>query len=335
MKKNIYTNLFSAIKSSGILAVVGGMLVMSCGAQMGGYSETDGVYYDPNTDTLPEGVIIRGQENRVGDYYDYNAEPSVLDHAQANAIDQRRKYSEWSDATDSDFGNYAGSETNYYSNSWGWGSPWGWGGFGMGWGLGFGYGWGWGSSFAWGSPWAWGGYGMGWGWNNWYSPFWGMYNPYWGGYNGMGYYGGFYNNGFYGNYAPLYRRSTANGYGFTDRNSNIVTRNSNPAAGFRNSNSGSGFRNSNTGGFRNNSVMPRSSMGTRNGGFRNPNGYGRDVYSQPRPNYGTPQQSQPNYRNDGYRSGGFSSPNTGGGFRGGGSVGGGGMRSGGGFRGGR
>jgi hypothetical protein len=42
---------------------------------MGGYSETDGVYYDPNKDTLPEGVIINDGGNRVGEYYDYYEVP--------------------------------------------------------------------------------------------------------------------------------------------------------------------------------------------------------------------------------------------------------------------
>jgi hypothetical protein len=71
MKRNIHKNLLGMLKSKGILAISGGLLLVSCGAQMGGYSETDGVYYDPNKDTLPEGVIINDGGNRVGEYYDY------------------------------------------------------------------------------------------------------------------------------------------------------------------------------------------------------------------------------------------------------------------------
>ncbi|PTT70836.1 prolyl-tRNA synthetase, partial [Chryseobacterium sp. HMWF001] len=93
---------------------------------MGGYSETDGVYYDPNKDTLPEGVIISDRGNRVGEDYNYYQDDSnVIQNAEANAKEGR--YSDWNNynwnttATDSDWGSYAGSQTNYYDNSWGWG----------------------------------------------------------------------------------------------------------------------------------------------------------------------------------------------------------------------
>ena len=51
MKKNIHPNLWGLLKSKAVLGVSAGMLMVSCGAYTGGYSETDGVYYDPNTDT--------------------------------------------------------------------------------------------------------------------------------------------------------------------------------------------------------------------------------------------------------------------------------------------
>ncbi|REC75779.1 prolyl-tRNA synthetase, partial [Chryseobacterium rhizosphaerae] len=124
---------------------------------MGGYSETDGVYYDPNKDTLPEGVIINGSGNRVGEYYDYYQDSNVIQNAQENSRDQQNKYNEWSgtnpswntNATDSDWGMYAGSQTNYYDNSWGYGSPWGWyGGYSPYWG--WNRGWGWNMGLSWG-----------------------------------------------------------------------------------------------------------------------------------------------------------------------------------------
>lgn len=353
MKRNIHKSLFGMLKSKGILAVSSGLLLMSCGAQMGGYSETDGVYYDPNKDTLPEGVIINGNEgNRVGEYYDYYHDDSnIIYNSQLNTADQNNRYNNWSDAdwnstaTDSDWGNFAGNETNYYDNSWGWGmgwgSPWGWGGgFGPYWGSG----WGMGMSFGWGSPWGWGN-GWGWGnpywgigWNSWYNPYWGgMYgNPYWG-WGGAGYWG--YNR------LP-YARSGANGrVGAFRSNNNLSAYRKSNTSGFRNNNN-SGFRNGNTNGngFRN---------GVNNGGFRqrNPNGNiyrnGQGGFRNPnmnngvrssRPNYNYNQQQQaPPRRNDsytprdngGFRSGGFNSGSSGGGFRGG-SSGGGGMRSGGG-----
>ena len=94
MKRNIHKNLLGLLKSKGILAVSGGLLLMSCGAQMGGYSETDGVYYDPNKDTLPEGVIINGGGNRVGEYYDYYQDSNVNHNAQANSPGKEKKNNE-------------------------------------------------------------------------------------------------------------------------------------------------------------------------------------------------------------------------------------------------
>ncbi|WP_307453702.1 hypothetical protein [Chryseobacterium camelliae] len=139
------------LKSKGVLAVSGALLLVSCGAQMGGYSETDGVYYDPNKDTLPEGVIINSEGNRVGEYYDYYEDDSnVIQNAEMNSKAQDQKYNAWSGnswngtATDSDWGSFAGTEMNYYDNSWGgWGYPWGWyGGYSPYWGMNRGWGWG-------------------------------------------------------------------------------------------------------------------------------------------------------------------------------------------------
>ena len=78
MKKITYKKLFNSLKSRGLLTVVGGLLMMSCVPQMG-YSETDGVYYDPNRDTLPEGTVMNSG-NRVGEYYDYQANDLSLIH---------------------------------------------------------------------------------------------------------------------------------------------------------------------------------------------------------------------------------------------------------------
>lgn len=348
MKRNIHKNLLGVLKSKVVLAVSGGLLLMSCGAQVGGYSERDGVYYDPNKDTLPEGVIINGdQGNRVGEDYDYYSESNIVENAQINSAEQNDKYNSWSDAdfnsnaTDSDWGNFAGNQTNYYNNSWG--SPWGWyGGYSSYWGMGSG--WGMGMSFGWGNSWGWGGYNPYWnmGWNyGWNSPYWGMYNPYWGGYYGNPYWGyggaGYWGGNYYRN---TYRRSGANGRGFTNNTQGINKYNGN-SSGFRNGNNNSGMRNNN-GGFRQGTTNGgfRQGQGTTNGGFRNQSGTRNPNYQQPRPNYNNPrpnynqqQQSQPRPSdNGGFRSGGFNSgsSNSGGGFRSGGSSGGGGMRSGGG-----
>ena len=69
MEKITYKNLPQILKAKVVLAVAGGLILLSCGSQMGGYSETDGVYYDPNKDTLPEGTVMNSG-NRVGEHYD-------------------------------------------------------------------------------------------------------------------------------------------------------------------------------------------------------------------------------------------------------------------------
>lgn len=201
MKNSTYKNLLEIFKSKGVLAVSGGLLLISCGAQMGGYTETDGVYYDPNKDVIPVGVTMQ-DTNAVGEDYSYtdNSE-SIIEQNQQNIQAQKNKYQDWSDGSQSDWGNYAGSETNYYSNNWGWGYPYGWGGY-YGWGSGWniGLGWGWNSWYpGWSMGWS-GGYGWGWnaGWN-WGNPWYG-YNPYWGSYYGGGYYPGYWGwgNGYSG-----------------------------------------------------------------------------------------------------------------------------------------
>ena len=187
MKNSTYKNLLEIFKSKGVLAVFGGLLLISCGAQMGGYTETDGIYYDPNKDVIPVGVTMQ-DTNAVGEDYSYtdNSE-SIIEQNQQNIQAQKNKYQDWRDSSQSDWGNYAGSETNYYSNNWGWGYPYGWGGY-YGWGSGWniGLGWGWNSWYpGWSMGWS-GGYGWGWnaGWN-WGNPWYG-YNPYWGSYYGGG-----------------------------------------------------------------------------------------------------------------------------------------------------
>jgi hypothetical protein len=84
-------------------------------------------------------------------------------------------------ATDSDWGSYAGSQTNYYDNSWGWGSPWGWGD-GMAESI-LGYEWRMGLEL--GLSWGWGGSGAGTAGTLGDTRTGGYYNPYWGGYYGI------------------------------------------------------------------------------------------------------------------------------------------------------
>ena len=68
MNTNILYKGITLIRKRALLLVAGSFLLISCGTQMGGYSETDGVYYDPNKDTLPEGVILNDSGNQVDEY---------------------------------------------------------------------------------------------------------------------------------------------------------------------------------------------------------------------------------------------------------------------------
>ncbi len=351
--KNINNkSFFNFIKSKGLILISSSFLLTSCVIYTGGYSETDGVYYDPNKDSLPAGSYSGNYGNQVDDYYNYqDTYPSLYDNNQQNIQEQKNRYSL---SSDSDWGTFTGSETNYTSfNNWGWGGGFGWGGwgypnYGWGWnggfnsfGWGMGFGWGWGSSFY--SPWGWGGF---------YDPFWGY------GYGGWGgYYGGFYGYPYYGNgyYRPVYHRSGANG----SRLSGMLPQGSGRNNGLRGINSTAGFRTPqsiagvNNGNIRNNNIrIPNNSGGGRNpniinggvrqypnnGGIRNsyPNNGGIRSQSNYPNNGSIRQQNNGGFRNDSYnaptRSGGNSGGfNSGGGMRSGGS-GGGGMRSGGGRR---
>lgn len=327
MKKNIHTKIFELLKSKGIMAVSAGLLLASCSTQMGGYSETDGVYYDPNKDTLPEGIII-SQENRVGEYYDYE-NTGIIENNQSNLDAQKNKYDSWGNQNlSSDWGSYAGSEVNYHD--WGWSSPWnGWYGYSPYWGSG----WRLGISFGWGGGW----YGYNPYWNYGYNPYyWNGYYPYWYG----GYYTPYY--GHYG-YSPYYnyRRSGADGRYYNTNGASF--RNSNRQSAFRNNAFRSGVEGNrqfqSRDGIRRNAPSRDFNSGLRNGGrviYRNDSGIrNNQPNNNPVRNYESrPTQPARNYdsaprNNGGFRSGSDSGTRSGGGFNGGGSSG---MRSGGGTR---
>lgn len=321
MKNSTYKNLLKIFKSKGVLAASGGLLLISCGAQMGGYTETDGVYYDPNKDVIPVSVTIQ-DDNVVGEDYSYtDNSTSIIEQNQQNLQAQKNKYQDWNNTSQSDWGQFAGTETNY--NSWGWnGGMWGWG---NPWGMGFGWNsWNWGLGWnSWYPGWSmgWNG-GFGWGWNagwNWGYPWYG-YNPYWDPFWG-GYYPG------WGAGYPGYWGRPAN---FKRSGADSIVRNNNS---FNNNGNRNGFtrpapsNNTNNQNSINNSGFRKTGFGTPNSN-RPSNNQTQPNRSFRRTENNTPSQ-QPSYsppRNDGFRnSGGF----------GGGSSSGGGMRSsggGGGFR---
>lgn len=313
MKKIIHKSFKQKFPSKLLLGLFGGLLLMSCGAQMGGYSETDGVYYDPETDVLPEQVIIEDEmTNQVGEYYDYNkTSGNIIQNSNANLEERENRYSHWNSNNNStDWGNYNGTEVYYDTWNYGWyDSYWNWR-------YGFGY-----------SPWMW--YGPRWYYpysyyGGWYPYGFGYYDSFWGGYYNPYYYpyygGGYY--GYYG-YAPRYynyRRSGANGrnYSGTTLNNGYLNNNTNSQNRYRSQNSGfrgnnnsyrnSGFRND-SGSYRNpNNNSYRNSNGRRTVPTQNNNRYRNNTNnsSNNRSYRSTPSRS---YNNSSSR--GFSSPSSG------------------------
>lgn len=231
MKNITYKKSIQILKSNVVLGILGAFLLSSCGATMGGYSETDGVYYDPNTDTIPQGVMVN-TGNRVGDYYDYQAVDNQNIYLNAENRNER-----WQDAQGSDWGTFTGTDTYYTDN---WVTPFGYNSF-----------YGFGMSFGFGSPWGYSGYYSPWGFG--YSPFGGYYNPYYSyynpyfGYNPYGYYSspygyyspyyyqGYYGNGYNSYNAPRFNYKRSGTDGNTFRNGNTAVRPGNiQNSGFRN-----------------------------------------------------------------------------------------------------
>lgn len=270
MKNSTYKNLFGILKFKTILAVSGSLLLVSCGSQMGGYTETDGVYYDPNKDVISEGIVMP-ETNTVDEVYTYdNDSINIIEQNKQNQQAKRNKYNNWNNIPESDWGNYAGTENNYYYNDWGY--PY----YGM---YPSYYGWGsrWSIGFSFGSPWNYYGYNpyywdSYWGgfypnYYGYYNPWYNYYSPYYGGYYG-GYYG--YNPYNYRDYySPRYYNYKRSGADSIDRSN-----------GFQNSGSNRGF-NRMAPNSQNNQNEPRGNDGFRRSGFGNQN-----------PNNVTPQQPQ-------------------------------------------
>lgn len=189
MEKNIYSLLTNTLGLKSFLLVSTGLILASCGTQMNGYTETDGVYYNPETDVIPEAVVAH-QGNIIDEVYDYN-ENGIIEQSKRNEQLKNDRYNSWTQKNDSDWGEYAGSEVDYNSS---WDSPYGlFSPFGM-------------NRYSFYSPFGYHGY------NPFYDfmfPSFGMYynyNPYYFGYSPYSYYGynpyGYYGNSYYGN--PYY-----------------------------------------------------------------------------------------------------------------------------------
>nr|WP_305049508.1 hypothetical protein [Elizabethkingia bruuniana] len=88
------------LKSNVLLGASALGLLTSCGAYMNGYSETDGAYYDPRRDTVPQ-YDTRTAGNQVGGYYSYgddedeSYDTSIVRQSQYNQKKQQTKYQNW------------------------------------------------------------------------------------------------------------------------------------------------------------------------------------------------------------------------------------------------
>ena len=230
MKDYTYKNLFSSLLTKGGMAILSSLALISCGIQSG-YTETDGIYYDPKSDKIEQ--RIAWQNTRYEDDY-YRHEESIIGQSQKNQKQQNEKYNNknWGNnqkiKTSSDWGVYTGTQNNYYYDSYSvWGSPYSFyspyyfgyynsyfGNYYSGWNL----------CFSWGNPWAyynsyyWNANPY-WGYSGYYSPWYynPFYSPYYGGYYDYYYYPNYYERGYYP--AKNYRKSSAD-QTFRGNNSN-------------------------------------------------------------------------------------------------------------------
>lgn len=346
MKNKLQIRLHKVLKSNLMLGAVVSMLLTSCVSYVGGYyGETDGAYYDPTQDRIPQYQERNG--NQVGDYYYYGYEEdqnsvdefgydeSIIENGKFNKSQQNARYQNWGDQSiGSDFGVYTGTDTYYSSYGMNYGgypfyssfySPYysyGWPGFYGSWGYpswGFGYGWGY--------PY----YGMGGFWNSYYGFNYGLWGyPY-----GYGYYPVYYDSPRYQQRSKDILRNNNNGFRGQISQANRMNRMENSGVNRNGRRGNNGFSNRESynrsnarmnGGNRNYEVRRNQQMnsGRRNNGFQN------RQYQQRTPTYSPPVRSEQNW---GGRSSNFGGSNSSSGsFGGSRSSGGGGFRSSGGGR---
>jgi len=115
------------------LCVLSLCTLVSCGDYISQYSEADGAYYDPESDTLPKYLEIV-PDNRVGEVYLYDFEKytsedenkttesytdSIVKRSQQNKQKQQNKYQDWIKKESSDWGKNIGTKIYVYNNYYG------------------------------------------------------------------------------------------------------------------------------------------------------------------------------------------------------------------------
>lgn len=314
MKNLIYKNYLAPYLSKGVMAILGGITLISCGAMMDGYTETDGIYYDPNTDKIEQKIAWQEPQQEV-----YNHETGIIGQSQKIQKQQNERYNNknWGNnqqISTSDWGTYTGTYDTYQYNTWGYPyynsfySPYYFGSYNSYFGNYFS----WNMSYHWGYPWGYNyyspyHYGYYNYWGGMYNPWYGYYSPYYRGYYGYrGYRQPYYYNNYptyrnrttyrrsgvnNGNYSPSNYETPRYGTGFrtapqrhTTPNNTPSTRNNGNTRVFRSVPNDSSFNNSSS--WRSSSNSTSSSSGT----FRSS---------------GTTTNSTRSGSNSGFRSGGF------------------------------
>ena len=296
MKDYTYKNLFSSLLTKGGMAILSSLALISCGIQSG-YTETDGIYYDPKSDKIEQ--RIAWQNTRYEEDY-YRHEESIIGQFQKNQKQQNEKYNNknWGNnqkiKTSSDWGVYTGTQNNYYYDSYSvWGNPYNFhspyyfgyynsyfGNYYSGWNLGF----------SWGNPWVY------------YNSYYWNANPYWG-------YGGYYNPWYYNPfYSPYY-----GGYYDYYYYPNYYERSYYPARNYRKSSADQTFRGNNS----NNSWGNNNSSTYNDRGFERNSSWGRNDNFESnntwRNNTPTPPPTTNSFPNDGSRGSFGRQPSWGGG----------------------
>ena len=312
MKNNTFSDTIIPFVSKTALFLASGLFLVSCGIQSG-YTETDGIYYDPATDKIER--KIAWQEP---DYYDMderagfeedNNQTGIIGQSQKNQQLQNQKYSNknWGGdsqriSSSSDWGTYAGTQNNFYYDNSSWGYPY-YSSFYSPYYFGyynsyFGYprSSGWRLGFSWGmSPWSYNYnyyYNPYWNYNYWgYSPYYYnnyYYNPYY--YNP--YYRGYYDGYYYDNYySPRHYRTPVKTYRRSDPDE-IYRGNDNSYRGRTYTPNNGGFNRSN------------NQMNRPNNGFDRPSDWGNhnsDIERYQQQN-STPQRSSSSSSNGGNNS---------------------------------
>ena len=117
MKKNLFPLLST---KSLVLGVTASIFLSSCSITNGAYTETDGIYYDPKTDVIPSNNYFENEDNRIDNIYNYEGQ-GLISNNKKNIIEAENRFRNTNNTQNkySDWGGYAGSETNFYNNYFG------------------------------------------------------------------------------------------------------------------------------------------------------------------------------------------------------------------------